>query len=406
MKNDSRERLIALKYNLLKNVLDERSLRLYLGAESMTLEWGGVSAVSRATGASPNTITKGRKDLENGKSLQKGKIRAPGGGRKKNIEKDPTILTDLESLIEPSTPGDPGSPLCWTSKSLRVISAELCNMGHSTSHSRVADMLHELGYSLQSNKKTNEGSQNPDRDEQFQHISNKCNLFLEKNQPVIHVDTKKKELAGNFKNNGKELRPKKDPTKVNACDFKDKEPGKVSPYGVYDINSNEGWVNVGIDHDTASFAVESIRRWWNNMGYNAYPDATRLMITADCGGSNGYYVKLWKLELQNFADETGLEISFCHFPPGTSKWNKIEHRLFSYISMNWQGKPLISYEVIVNLIASTTTQQGSKVNCVLDDNKYPERVKITKEQIEQLGIIYDEFHGEWNYTFNPKTNNY
>jgi len=275
-------------------------------------------------------------------------------------------------------------------------------MGHIVSHSRVADMLRMLGYSLQANKKTIEGTSHPDRDQQFNYINEKCKAFQEEGQPAISVDAKKKESVGNFKNNGKELCPIKDPINVNVYDFKDKELGKVNPYGVYDIFSNEGWVSVGLDNDTASFAVETIRRWWNMMGCKVYPEAKKLMITADCGGSNGYRVRLWKVELQKLADETGLEISVCHFPPGTSKWNKIEHRLFSYITLNWRGKPLTSYEVIVNLIAATTTTKGLKVNCMLDQNEYPKGIKITNEEIEELRIIHDEFHGEWNYTFKPR----
>ena len=335
-------------------------------------------------------------------SVPEGKIRAPGGGRKKSIDKDPTLVSDLESLIEPTSRGDPESPLRWTSKSSRKLAEELKKIGHKVTHARVADILHMLGYSLQSNRKTIEGTSHPDRDQQFNHINEKCKEFQEENQPVISVDTKKKELVGNFKNEGKELRPKNNPLPVNVYDFEDKELGKVNPYGVYDLSRNEGWVNVGIDHDTASFAVESIRRWWNMMGCESYPEAKKLMITADCGGSNGYRVRLWKTELQKLADEIGLEISVCHLPPGTSKWNKIEHRLFSHITLNWRGKPLTSYEVIVNLIAATNTSKGLKVKCMLDKNEYPKGIKITKEEVEGLGIIRDEFHGEWNYTFKPR----
>ena len=401
MDKEEYEQLISKRYNLLKSSLDERSRRLYLAAEAISLGWGGVSTVSRATNTSPNTIVKGCNELDSEKTLPDNKMRAPGGGRKKCIDKDPTLLSDLESLIEPSTLGDPESPLRWTSKSLRKIATELRNMGHKVSHSRVADTLHMLGYSLQANKKTIEGSEHPDRDKQFEYINEKCKKFQKEHQPVISVDAKKKEAVGNFKNGGKELRPKKDPLKVNVYDFVDKELGKVNPYGVYDSTNNVGWVNVGIDHDTASFAVESIRRWWYMMGCISYPDAKKILITADGGGSNGHRVRLWKTELQKLADETGLEISVCHFPPGTSKWNKIEHRLFSYISINWRGKPLTSYEVIVNLIAGTTTEKGLKVKCMLDENEYPKGIKITKEEVEELGIIYDKFHGEWNYTFKP-----
>ena len=394
------EEVISKKYNLLKPFLDEKSKRLFAAAEA--LSFGNISLVSRAMDISEETIKKGCNELESGETLSDDKIRAPGGGRKKSVEKDPALLSDLETLIEPTSRGDPESPLRWTSKSTRKLAEELIKMGHKVSHSRVADMLRMLGYSLQANKKTIEGTSHPDRDQQFNYINEKCKEFQKENQPVISVDTKKKEYIGNFKNGGKELRPKNDPLLVNVYDFEDKELGKVNPYGVYDLLKNEGWVNVGIDNDTASFAVESIRRWWYMMGCKSYPEAKRLMITADCGGSNGYRVRLWKKELQKLADEVGLEISVCHFPPGTSKWNKIEHRLFSYITLNWRGKPLTSYEVIVNLIAATTTSKGLKVKCMLDKNEYPKGIKITKEEVEELEIIRDEFHGEWNYMFKPK----
>ena len=396
------EEIISKKYELLKPFLDEKSRRLVAAAEALSIGNGNISIVSRATGISPDTIKKGCNELENGTSLSDDKIRAPGGGRKKSVDKDPTLLSDLESLVEPTSRGDPESPLRWTCKSLRNLAKELQNMGHKVSHARVADMLRTLGYSLQANKKTIEGTEHPDRNKQFEHINEKCKEFQEEHQPVISVDTKKKELIGNFKNVGRELRPKKDPIPVNVYDFKDKELGKVNPYGVYDITNNEGWVNVGIDHDTSSFAVESIRRWWNLMGCKSYPDAQQLLITADCGGCNGSRVRLWKTELQKLTDEIGLEISVCHFPPGTSKWNKIEHRLFSQITLNWRGKPLTSYEVIVNLIAATKNSKGLRVKCMLDTNKYPTGTKIEKKQVEELGIIHDEFHGEWNYTFKPK----
>lgn len=396
------EEIISKKYDLLKPFLDEKSKRLFAAAEALSIGTGNISIVSRATGISENTIKKGCNELESGKSLSADKIRAPGGGRKKSFDKDPTLLSDLEALIEPTSRGDPESPLRWTCKSLRNLAGELQNIGHKVSHARVADMLRMLGYSLQANKKTIEGTEHPDRSKQFEHINEKCKLFQGEHQPVISVDTKKKELIGNFKNVGRELRPKQDPILVNVYDFKDKELGKVNPYGVYDIANNKGWVNVGIDHDTASFAVESIRRWWNVMGCKSYPEAKKLLITADCGGSNGSRVRLWKTELQKLADEAELEISVCHFPPGTSKWNKIEHRLFSQITLNWRGKPLTSYEVVVNLIAATTNSKGLKVKCMLDTNKYPTGIKIEKKQVEELGIIHDEFHGEWNYTFKPK----
>jgi len=398
------EDIISKKYNLLKPFLNEKSKRLFAAAEALSIgKSGNINLVSRATGISEETIKKGVIELESGESPSGDKIRVPGGGRKTIVEKDPTILPDLETPIEPTTRGDPESPLRWTTKSLRKLAEELKKMGHKVSHSRVADMLHTLGYSLQANKKTIEGTDDhPDRDDQFKHINEKCKTFQGEKQPVISVDSKKKEAIGNFKNSGRELRPKKDPIHVNVYDFVDKELGKVNPYGVFDINNNIGWVNVGIDNDTASFAVESIRRWWNMMGCKVYPEAKKLMITADCGGSNGNRVRLWKVELQKLADETGLEISVCHFPPGTSKWNKIEHRLFSQITMNWRGKPLTSYEVVVNLIAATTTSKGLEVKCMLDTNNYPKGIKIDKKQVEELDIVRDEFHGEWNYTFKPK----
>ncbi|MDP4188761.1 MAG: ISAzo13 family transposase [Bacteroidota bacterium] len=406
--NNRLEQIISEKYELLKPFLDEQKKRLFVAAEAISLGEGGISIVSRATGVNRETISKGCKELESGmiggieSSVPEGKIRAPGGGRKKSIDKDPTLVSDLESLIEPTIRGDPESPLRWTSKSSRKLAEELKKIGHKVTHARVADTLRMLGYSLQSNRKTIEGTSHPDRDQQFNHIYEKCKEFQEENQPVISVDTKKKELVGNFKNEGKELRPKNNPLPVNVYDFEDKELGKVNPYGVYDLSRNEGWVNVGIDHDTASFAVESIRRWWNMMGCESYPEAKKLMITADCGGSNGYRVRLWKTELQKLADEIGLEISVCHLPPGTSKWNKIEHRLFSHITLNWRGKPLTSYEVIVNLIAETTTSKWLKFKCVLYKTEYPKGIKITKEEVEGLGIIRDEFHGEWNYKFKPR----
>lgn len=402
------EQIIFEKYNLLKPFLNEQNKRLFAAAEAISLGVGGISIVSRATDISRDTISKACKELISGKigtseiPIPVGKIRASGGGRKKSLDKDQTLMSDLEKLIEPTSRGDPESPLLWTSKSVRKLAEELNKMGHNVTHARVADMLRILGYSLQANRKIIEGTSHPDRNQQFNYINEKCKEFQEAKQPVISVDTKKKELIGNFKNEGKELRPKKDPINVNVYDFIDKELGKVNPYGIYDIFRNEGWVNVGIDHDTASFAVESIRRWWIMMGCKLYPEAKKLMITADCGGSNGYRVRLWKVELQKLADEIGLQISVCHFPPGTSKWNKIEHRLFSQITMNWRGKPLTSYEVVVNLIAATTTAKGLKVKCMLDENEYPKGIKITKKEVEELGIIYNELHGEWNYTFLPR----
>lgn len=398
--------LIRKRYKLLAPLLDERRLRLYVGAEALALGYGGISLVSQATGVSRPTITTGCKELlGTGRSqpLQavSGRVREPGGGRKRAVDMDKTLVTDLESLIEPMTRGDPESPLRWTSKSVRKLADELKRMGHQTSHRMVAGLLHELGYSLQANRKTLEGSSHPDRDAQFEYIHQKVKEFQASAQPVISVDTKKKELVGNFKNHGRELRPRGDPERVRVHDFVIPELGKVAPYGVYDQTKNTGWVNVGTDHDTAAFAVESIRRWWNTMGQQVYPKAHRLLVTADSGGSNSYRTRLWKTELQKLANETGLEVSVCHLPPGTSKWNKIEHRLFCYISQNWRGKPLVSHEVIVNLIAATTTGTGLTVRCELDTNKYPKGIRITDEELNQVNIIRDQFRGEWNYAIKP-----
>jgi Rhodopirellula transposase DDE domain len=398
--------LIRKRYALLAPLLDERRLRLYVAAEALALGYGGTALVSQATGVSRPTITVGCKELLAAGQSQPlpaaaGRIRKPGGGRKRTVEADATLRADLESLIDPVTRGDPESPLRWTSKSVRKLADELNRMGHQTSHRMVAALLQEMGYSLQANRKTLEGSSHPDRDAQFEHIHQQVKAFQASDQPVISVDTKKKELVGEFKNLGRELRPKGDPVRVRVHDFELPELGKVAPYGVYDQTQNMGWVNVGTDHDTAAFAVASIRRWWHTMGQQVYPNAQRLLITADSGGSNGYRTRLWKTELQKVANDTGLEISVCHLPPGTSKWNKIEHRLFSYISQNWRGKPLVSHEVIVNLIASTTTRTGLTVRCELDTNKYPKGIRITDKELKQVHIIRDPFHGEWNYTIKP-----
>lgn len=395
------ENTIKQRFDLIKPYLNERTKRIFLAVEATSLGWGGITKVSRATGVSRDVIGRGREGLENDEPMDLNRIRRSGGGRKKIIDKDSTLLCDLENLIDPVTRGDPKSPLRWTCKSTRKLARELKAMGHNISHTRVAELLHKLNYSLQANKKTIEGTNHPDRDAQFEYINRKTKDFLREEQPVISVDTKKKEQVGNFKNGGRELCPKGNPERVRVHDFIIKELGKVNPYGVYDIERNKGWVNVGTDHDTSAFAVESIRRWWCSMGQGIYPNAKKLFITADSGGSNGYRVRLWKVELQKFADETGIEISVSHFPPGTSKWNKIEHRLFSHITLNWRGKPLISHEVIVNLIAATTTEKGLRVKCQLDRNLYPKGIKISKEQMAQINIQRDEFHGEWNYTIKP-----
>jgi transposase len=385
---------------MIKTFLNEKQRRLYLGTEAKVIGYGGVSEVSRGTGASRRLITQGIKELP-GDSFEIDKARKEGGGRKRRVETDITLKKDLEELVEPLTRGDPESPLRWTCKSVRKLSDALNNTGHQTSHRMVAELLNELGYSLQANRKTKEGDSHPDRDKQFEYINTTVKKYLKASHPVISVDTKKKELVGDFKNNGKELRPKGSPEEVRVHDFRDKKLGKVNPYGVYDIGKNLGWVNVGIDHDTAAFAVESIRQWWNTMGREVYCKAKKLLITADGGGSNSSRSRLWKVEIQKLYNETGLKIGICHFPPGTSKWNKIEHRLFSYISQNWRGKPLISHEVIINLIASTETKTGLKVKCRLDKKTYAKGIKISDSEIEKVKIKRRQFHGEWNYLIAP-----
>ncbi len=397
------ETTIRKKYELLDPMFDEQTRRLWAAAESQTLDHSGVSVVSRATGISRTTIYQGIKDLAElskpNPLVKKKRIRAEGGGRKPIREHDATLLRDLEQLVAPVTRGDPETPLRWTCKSTRQLAAALVEQGHVIGRQKVADLLAELGYSLQANQKTKEGSANhPDRDQQFNYINEQTAAFQLRNHPVISVDTKKKESVGEFKNGGREWQPKGNPEEVNGHDFPDPKLGKVNPYGVYDQNANVGWVSVGTDHDTAEFAVESIRRWWYKMGLLRYPNATELLITADGGGSNGYRVRLWKVALQRFSNESGLRISVCHFPPGTSKWNKIEHRMFSYISMNWRGRPLVSHEVIVNLIGSTTTQSGLTINAELDTNLYAKGIHISDAELETLNMTKASFHGEWNYT--------
>ena len=376
--------------------------RILAASESLAVGFGGTSIVSRETGMSRGAIIQGIKELSDPPVIGTSKVRRAGGGRKKTANKDSTLRSDLEKLIDPVTRGDPESPLRWTCKSVRKLAAELVRQGHRTSHRMVAELLHELGYSLQANRKTLEGSRHADRNEQFQHINEKVMSLLAKGQPVISVDTKKKELVGPFKNAGKELRTEGDPEQVRVHDFAIPELGRAAPYGVYDIASNTGWVSVGIDHDTSAFAVETIRRWWYGMGSPLYGEVEQLLITADSGGGNGSRVRLWKLELQKFADETGIEILVCHLPPGTSKWNKIEHRLFSFISQNWRGKPLVSHQVIVDLIAATSPKMGLKVRAQIDPNRYPSGIKVSDEQFAALNIERDAFHGEWNYKLSPK----
>jgi transposase len=394
---------IRQRYRVLAGVVDERVRRLMVAAESLAIGRGGQVAVARATGVSRTTIQQGIREVQQ-PELQagKGRIRRSGGGRKATVVIDPTLRTDLDRLVEPTSRGDPESPLRWTCKSVRRLAEELKAQGHQTSHRMVAELLHDLGYSLQANQKMLEGSEHPDRNAQFEHLNDAVQQQLWAGEPTVSVDTKKKELIGPFKNGGRELRPKGEPEQVRVHDFIIRELGRVSPYGVYDVAQNEAWVSVGTDHDTAAFAVESIRRWWWSMGYSLYPKATRLLITADAGGSNGYRLRLWKLELQKLADETGLEIAVCHFPPGTSKWNKIEHRLFSAITQNWRGKPLVSHEVVVNLIAATTTTTGLKVKSELDTNQYPAGRIVSDDELSTIHIRRDAFHGDWNYSLLPR----
>jgi hypothetical protein len=381
--------------------LDERARRLVAASEALSLGWGGITATARATGLSRAAVRRGIAELQGAPAAAPGRIRRAGGGRKKTVEIDPTLQRDLEALVEPTTRGDPEGPLRWTCKSLRKLAAQLRERGHRVSHQLVAELLQAAGYSLQGNRKTREGGDHPDRDAQFAHIAATSAAYLASDDPVISVDAKKKELIGDFKNGGREWRPKGEPEEVRVHDFVLPELGRVTPYGVYDLAANAGWVSVGIDHDTAAFAVASIRRWWQAVGQARYGQTSRLLITADGGGSNGSRVRLWKWELQQLADATGLTISVCHFPPGTSKWNKIEHRLFSCITQNWRGKPLVSYAVILSLIAATSTATGLTVESVLDPSPYPAGRKVTDEEMATLQLQRDEFHGEWNYTISP-----
>jgi transposase len=385
--------------------LNEKQLRLLAASEAKSLGFGGVSTLAAATKLSRPTITKALKELsELTGSPQDRRIRRPGGGRKKAKDTDPELVVLLEQLVAPDTRGDPMSPLRWTCKSTRQLSLALTDAGHPISHKVVAELLKEQGYSLQANRKTLEGGDHPDRGDQFRYLNKQASAFLSEGLPVISVDTKKKELIGQYKNGGTEWTPSGAPEEVNVYDFVNPEAGKAIPYGIYDIARNSGWVNVGCDHDTSAFAVESIRRWWTTMGSLIYQGADKLLICADGGGSNGSRVRLWKVELQAFSDETGLEVTVSHFPPGTSKWNKIEHRLFSHISMNWRGRPLISHEVVVNLISATTTKKGLTVVAQLDKGTYPLKVKVSDEQMMQLGLHRHLFHGDWNYTIRPKGN--
>jgi transposase len=396
------EAAIKQRFEQVSGKLNERSRRLVAASEALALGWGGISAVSRATGLSRKAISHGIKELREEEREREGRIRRTGGGRKTTVSKDASLREDLEQLVEPVTRADPESPLRWTCKSVRKLAEELRKRGHQVSHELVSQLLHGLGYSLQANRKTREGGDHPDRNAQFEHVNAQAEVFLAAGEPVVSVDAKKKELVGEFKTPGREWGPQGQPEEVRVYDFPIPGLGRATPYGVYDLGQNAGWVNVGMDHDTAAFAVESIRRWWKTVAQHQYPDAKRLLISADGGGSNGSRVRLWKWELQQLANETGLAITVCHLPPGTSKWNKIEHRLFAWISQNWRGKPLTSYAVILQLIAATTTKAGLTVQCQLDSNPYPAGRKVSDEEMATLSIVPDPFHGEWNYTIYPK----
>jgi hypothetical protein len=396
---------IRRKFRLLQPEMDERMRRQWAAAEARELGWGGVSLVAEATGMSRPTITVGLRELDlpaQQRAAEGLRVRRPGAGRRPLKESDPGLLAALEALIEPMTRGDPESPLRWTCKSTRKLAEELTRQDHPVGPGTVRTLLHEAGYSLQANRKTREGASHPDRNAQFEYINSQVQRFQKRGQPAISVDTKKKELVGDFRNGGREWRPEGKPEEVRVHDFLDKKLGKAIPYGVYDMLNNQGWVSVGIDHDTAEFATNSIHRWWNSMGQRRFPRASQLLITADGGGSNSCRSRLWKVSLQQLADELGLKLFVCHFPPGTSKWNKIEHRLFSFITQNWRGRPLVSHQAIVNLIASTTTRAGLTVKAALDTHHYETKVKVSDEQLSRLRLTRHAFHGEWNYTLSPR----
>ncbi len=390
------------KYQALGRELDERARRRWAATEALSLGWGGASAVSAATGLSRNTIRSGIRELQSA-TVETGprRIRRPGSGRKRLTDREPQLQKALEALVEPMTRGDPSSPLRWTCKSTRKLAAELSRPKRRVSHMTVARLLRQAGYSLQANRKTREGTAHPDRNAQFEFINEQTAAFQKRGQPVISVDTKKKELVGNFRNGGRTWRPKGQPLEVKVHDFQEPELGKVIPYGVYDLTNNEAWVSVGIDHDTAEFAAAAMERWWRKMGRRRFPKARELYITADGGGSNGSRSRLWKVALQKLANRTGLTLNVSHFPPGTSKWTKIEHRLFCHITQNWRGQPLVSHEIIIKLIGSTTTEAGLQVQAALDKRKYPIRTKVSDEQLAQVHLTAAPFHGDWNYTVAP-----
>jgi len=396
------EAIIARKYQALSGALNERQRRLWAAAETVSLGYAGLSIVARATGMSRTTIRKGIKELEREQHLPPERSRHPGGGRKKGIEHQPTLKPSLDAIVEPTAKGDPMSPLRWTTHSTRRLAEMLRELGFNVSKTQVCQLLHEMKYRLSGNRKAMEGGNNPDRSTQFEFINEQSTKFLKLNDPVISVDAKKKELIGNFKQNGRVWRPQGEPELVKVYDFIDKKLGKATPYGIYDLKKNLGWVNVGIDHDTAEFAVESIRRWWKHLGQGLYPEAKDIFVTADGGGSNGSRNRLWKYCLQEFSDESRLTIHVSHFPPGTSKWNKIEHRLFNHISMNWKGQPLVSLDVIINLIGHTTSQTGLKVYAMEDRNIYPTKRKITDKELKTLNIIRNDVLGKWNYIIKPR----
>jgi hypothetical protein len=392
---------LRVRYERMAPFLDERGRRLFAASEALSLGYGGVTATAAATGMARSTINRGMAELKAGRHDLGGAVRRPGGGRKRAVDRQPGLLAALESLVEDAIRGDPEAPLRWVSRSQRTLAEALRRQGFEVSQKLVGLLLRELEYSCQANRKTREGSSHPDRNAQFEDINATVKTAIAAGEPAISVDTKKKELIGDFKNPGRELRRTGDPEPVRVHDFQIPELGKVAPYGVYDIAANQGWVNVGIDADTAAFAVESIRRWWERLGRARYPEARRLVITADCGGSNGARVRLWKRELQRFADQTGLAVTVTHLPPGTSKWNRIEHRLFAYISQNWRGKPLVSHQAIIQLIGATTTNTGLTVTCDIDTNGYPKGIKVSDAEMEAINIECHSFHGKWNYTIKP-----